>query len=117
MGFTDEQMRASFAQHQPQNLDADSLFYAVCLDVLGYTPLGQIVTDMTEFDAFEARYRQLFESQPKKTYIKITFNHGGFCVCDPKDVADMTAGAEAGYKTEEVLMTEQEFEALPEFDG
>ncbi len=59
--FTDEQMRESHARNLPQGLDAASLFYTVCLDVLGYTPLGQIVPDMTEFDAFEERYRQLFE--------------------------------------------------------
>lgn len=52
----------------------------------------------------------------KKAYIKVTYQDGGFCICEPKDVPDMTTGAEA-YKTEEVLMTEQEFEALPEFQG
>lgn len=60
MRFTDEQMRASYAQQQAQSLDPDSLFYAVCLEVLGYTPLGQFIFDMSEFDAFEERYRQLF---------------------------------------------------------
>lgn len=52
----------------------------------------------------------------KKTYIKVTYKDGGFCICEPKDVPDMTEGAD-GFKTEEVLMTEQEFEALPEFQG
>lgn len=52
----------------------------------------------------------------KKTYIKISFPDSGWCVCEPKDVADMTVGSE-GYKTEEVQMTEAEFNALPEFHG
>lgn len=52
----------------------------------------------------------------KKPYIKVTFQDGGFCICEPQDVADMTVGAE-GHRTEEVLMTEAEFEALPEFQG
>lgn len=51
-----------------------------------------------------------------KTYIKITYQDGGFCIADPKDVPDMTTGAD-GYKTEEVQMTVKEFEALPEFQG
>ena len=52
----------------------------------------------------------------KKTYIKITYQDGGFCICEPKDVPDMIEGAE-DYKTEEVQMTEAEFDALPEFQG
>lgn len=52
----------------------------------------------------------------KKVYIKVTFQDGGFCICEPEDVSDMIAGAD-GCKTEEVLMTSQEFEALPEFQG
>ena len=51
-----------------------------------------------------------------KTYIKITFAGGGFCICEAKDLADMTEGAE-GFRTEEVQMTEAEFEALPEFQS
>lgn len=52
-----------------------------------------------------------------KCYIKITFAEGDWCVCDPREVDSMTAGAVGGYKTEEAWMTEQEFEALPEFQG
>lgn len=52
----------------------------------------------------------------KKTYIKISFADGGFCICEPNAVADMTIGAE-DFTTDEVQMTEAEFEALPEFIG
>lgn len=52
----------------------------------------------------------------KRTYIKVTYQGGDWCICEPQEVADMTAGAE-GFKTEEVLMTEAEFNALPEFQG
>ena len=52
----------------------------------------------------------------KKTYTKVTYQDCGFCICEPKDVPDMTTGAD-GCKTEEVLMTPAEFEALPEFQG
>lgn len=52
----------------------------------------------------------------KKTYIKVTYQGGDWCVCEPQEVADMTAGA-VGFKAEEVQMTEAEFNALPEFQG
>jgi hypothetical protein len=52
----------------------------------------------------------------KNTYIKITYQGGDFCICEPKDVPDMTVGVD-GYKTEEVQMTEAEFNAMPEFQG
>jgi hypothetical protein len=72
-----------------------------------------------EFDRVLAVKSQEIAAQAAgllKTYIKVTFQDGGFCICDPKDVPDMTEGAN-GYKTEEVQMTEREFEALPEFQG
>lgn len=50
----------------------------------------------------------------KNTYTKVTYQDGRFCICEPKDVPDMTAGSD-GFRTEEVRMTRQEFEALPEF--
>lgn len=50
------------------------------------------------------------------TYIKITFNDGTYCICEPKDVDDMITGVD-GYKLDEVQMTEAEFDALPEFQG
>lgn len=62
MAFTDQQILDAYAKHSPQNTDPTALFYAVCLEVLGYTPLGQFVLDMTEYDAFEARYEQLIQS-------------------------------------------------------
>lgn len=55
-------------------------------------------------------------SAEKKTYSKITFDGGDWCVCEPKDVAQMTQG-EKGFTVAEVQMTEAEFEALPEFNG
>jgi len=67
--FTDDQMRESHAKHAQNSVDPDSLFYAVCLDVLGYTPLGHFIRDMSEFDAFEERYKQLFESAPDQTSV------------------------------------------------
>lgn len=51
-----------------------------------------------------------------KTYTKITFADSTFCICESKDVSDMTEGAD-GYTLAEVQMTEAEFNALPEFEG
>jgi len=50
------------------------------------------------------------------TYSKITFQDSGWCICDPKDVPDMTEGM-SNYTTEEIQMTQTEFDALPEFQG
>lgn len=57
-----------------------------------------------------------FNSRALKTYSKITFDGGEWCVCEPKDVAEMTK-SEEGFKVDDILMTEAEFEALPEFNG
>ena len=51
-----------------------------------------------------------------KTYIKIKYEGGEYCIVEPKDVPDMTEGAH-GFTTEEVQMSEEEFEALREFQG
>lgn len=52
----------------------------------------------------------------KRNYIKVTHQDGGVCFLEPKDLPDMIEGADS-YKTEEVQMTEAEFNALPEFKG
>lgn len=51
-----------------------------------------------------------------KTFSKITYADGEWCVCKPGAVEDMTTGCE-GFTVEEVQMTEAEFNALPEFQG
>lgn len=50
------------------------------------------------------------------TYIEVRFADGTKCTCEPKDVPDMTEGAE-GFTVREVQMTPAEFEAMPEFQG
>ena len=57
-----------------------------------------------------------FNPRALKTYSKITFDGGEWCVCKPKDVSEITKGEE-GFTVVEVHMTEAEFEALPEFNG
>jgi hypothetical protein len=52
----------------------------------------------------------------KNSYIKVIYEDGEFCICEPRNVPDMTMGG-AAYRTEELQMTKQEFEALPEFQG
>lgn len=52
----------------------------------------------------------------QKTYAKITYADGEWCVCRPHEVESMTAGCD-GYTVAEVQMTEVEFDALPEFNG
>lgn len=50
------------------------------------------------------------------SYTEISFADGTICVCEPKDVADMTEGSE-GHTVCEVQMTEAEFNSLPEFES
>lgn len=59
--YTDEQIRESIRKHgsgQPTDV-----FYAVCNEILGYTPLGHFVSDMSEFDEFTRRYKQVVAGQ------------------------------------------------------
>ncbi|MDR6397927.1 hypothetical protein ACTOWA_00500 [Herbaspirillum seropedicae] len=51
--YTDEQIREAARKYSGQPAD---IFYAVCFEILGYTPLGQLVLDMSEFDEFTRRY-------------------------------------------------------------
>jgi hypothetical protein len=59
MTFTDERILESYAKHRIGDNDPSSIFYAVCLEVLGYTPLGTIIQDSSEYNAFEERYQHL----------------------------------------------------------
>lgn len=52
----------------------------------------------------------------QKTFAKITYADGEWCVCRPHEVKAMTVGCD-GYTVAEVQMTEAEFDALPEFNG
>lgn len=52
----------------------------------------------------------------KLAFTKINFAGDGWCICPPDAVADMTEGC-SGFTTEEVMMTQAEYDALPEFQG
>ena len=51
----------------------------------------------------------------RKRYVRISYD-GLSCVSEPQDVADMTEG-DTGYALQDVMLSEQEYEALPEFGG
>ncbi|GAA0432570.1 hypothetical protein ACFOY5_20985 [Massilia aurea] len=55
--YTDEQIRQSINKHS--NGNPNDVFYVVCQEILGYTPLGGFIFDMSEFDEFERRYKQV----------------------------------------------------------
>jgi hypothetical protein len=55
------------------------------------------------------------DGNPRKRYVRITYD-GLTCVSEPQDVDDMTEG-DPDYKLEDVMLSEQEYEALPEFEG
>lgn len=54
-------------------------------------------------------------TRDKRRYVKIAFD-GTSCICEPREVGDMTDGCE-GAVLSDVWMTEAEWEALPEFMG
>jgi hypothetical protein len=59
--YTDEQIRESIRKHGGgQSFD---VFYAVCQEILGYTPFGGFISDMSEFDEFTHRYKQVIGGQ------------------------------------------------------
>ena len=49
-------------------------------------------------------------------YVKVTCQGGPSFICKPNEVAEMTS-EEEDFKVEEVMMTQTEFDALPEFQG
>ena len=51
-----------------------------------------------------------------KTYTKITFDDETWCICEPEQVGDLTID-QADFTLSEVEMTEEEFDALPEYNG
>jgi len=59
--YTDEQIRESIRKHGIGQ--SNDVFYAVCHQILGYTPIGQFVPDMSEFDEFTRRYKQVVANQ------------------------------------------------------
>jgi len=55
--YTDEQIRQAIRKHRDGQ--PTDVFYTVCQEILGYTPLGGFIPDMSEFHEFERRYRQV----------------------------------------------------------
>jgi len=55
--YTDQQLRDAASAHQATSTDPTAGFYAVCQDILGYTPFGQILPNgMQDLDEFHRRY-------------------------------------------------------------
>lgn len=54
-------------------------------------------------------------ARDKKRFVKITYD-GASCICEPREVGDMTDGCDGAVLTD-VWMTDAEREALPEFMG
>ena len=62
----------------------------------------------------EMPYMQLPERYVR---VKIKGTKGPVCICDPRDVPDMTSDCETEYDLEDVYMTKDQVEALTEFEG
>jgi hypothetical protein len=55
------------------------------------------------------------DGNPRHRYVRVTYQ-GVSCVLEPIEAADLTLG-HADYETRDVYLSEQEYEALPEFGG
>lgn len=56
------------------------------------------------------------EARDKKRFVLMTYD-GTSCTVRPSEVADLIDGNDEGYTFTDIWMTEDEFEALPEFSG
>lgn len=56
-------------------------------------------------------------ARDKRRFIRMTVD-GSNCICEPGEVKDMfDGGAMDGCKLTEVWMTQEQYDALPEFEG
>lgn len=56
------------------------------------------------------------EDYKAERFVRVMYD-GSWCVMEPDDAADMTADSEGGYQTEDVFITRDQFERMPEFNG
>ena len=49
-------------------------------------------------------------------FVRVIYD-GNNCIMEPDDAADMIADGDGGYQTEDVFMSRDQFDKLPEFDG
>jgi hypothetical protein len=70
--------------------------------------IGACLPNGVMFDAF---------GRPRVRYVRV-IHDGTTCVVPPGDVADMVDSERPDdYRTEDVYLSKEEFDALPEFDG
>ena len=67
----------------------------------------------------EELQRQKAASRDKRKFLKVRPIEGGsWCIMEPCELEDMTGGEELQtYEVQDVWMTNDEWEALPEFQG
>jgi hypothetical protein len=58
------------------------------------------------------------DGNPRARYVRIAYD-GSWCICKPGDVEAMVGDADESHRyiTEDVYLSAQEYEALPEFEG
>lgn len=62
------------------------------------------------------RHSPACEDYKPERFVRVA--HGGSgCVMEPDGVADMIADGGEEYETEDVFLTRDQYDALPEFDG
>lgn len=78
--------------------------------------MNQRVVPIESVQPNPANPREQVDPLGKKTYSKIVFADGDWCICLPGDIKDLTVGC-GGFTVGEVQLTQAEFEALPDYNG
>ena len=61
------------------------------------------------------RHAPRCEDYREERFVRVTYD-GSWCILEPSDAEDMIADG-GDYKTEDVYLTRDQFDALPEFTG
>ena len=56
------------------------------------------------------------DGNQRKRYVRLEHD-GAWCICTPGDAADMIGDDASEYTASDVMLSEPEFNALPEFGG
>ncbi len=91
-------------------------YYEACADAVEHVARMEGKSAENSYRRMVPKFLAHIKSSDVKTYTKITFADDLYCICEPKNVPDLTDGVD-GYTLTDVQMTQAEFNALPEFEG
>lgn len=62
------------------------------------------------------RHAPFCNEYKEERFVRQTYD-GAWCILEPGDAEDMVANSSEEYQTEDVFLTRDQFDALPEFSG